>query len=86
MYEVRVGRDAEDFIRKQNKIVQRQLLRRLHDLADNPRPSGCRMLKGMDNLYRIRSGDYRIVYTIEDAILRILVVAAGHRKDIYTKL
>jgi mRNA interferase RelE/StbE len=86
MYEVQIGRDAEKFIRKQTKTIQQQLLRKLRALADNPRPSGCEMLKGMDNLYRIRSGDYRIIYTVQDNILRVLVVAVGHRKDIYRNL
>jgi mRNA interferase RelE/StbE len=86
MYDAQVGRDAEKFIRKQDKDIQRQLLKKLHALADNPRPVGYETLKGTDALYRIRSGDYRIVYTIEDNILRVLVVAVGHRKDIYRKL
>jgi mRNA interferase RelE/StbE len=51
-------------------------------LEENPRPSGCRKLKGRD-AYRIRSGDYRIIYEIIDKQLIIDVVAVGHRKDIY---
>jgi mRNA interferase RelE/StbE len=86
MYDVQIGRDAEKFIRKQDKDIQRQLLKKLHALADNPRPAGYETLKGTDVLFRIRSGDYRIVYTIEENILRVLVVAVGHRKDIYRKL
>jgi mRNA interferase RelE/StbE len=51
-------------------------------LAINPRPSGCTKLKGRDG-YRIRCGNYRIIYDIYDGILVVEVIAIGHRKDIY---
>ncbi len=52
-------------------------------LAANPRPKGVKKLTGLDNLYRIRAGDYRIVYQIRDDRLIVLVVRIGHRKDVY---
>ncbi len=51
-------------------------------LENNPRPNGCKKLKGRD-AYRIREGDYRIIYEIEDNILHVLVIDVGHRRDIY---
>jgi mRNA interferase RelE/StbE len=51
-------------------------------LATHPRPHGYRKLSGSEE-YRIRVGDYRILYEIEDAVLRILVVKVGHRRDVY---
>jgi mRNA interferase RelE/StbE len=54
----------------------------IYGLADNPRPHGYKKLKGRDG-YRIRVGDYRIIYNIFDNILTIDVVNLGHRKDIY---
>jgi len=51
-------------------------------LEEDPRPSGCKKLKGRSG-YRIRIGDYRIIYEIEDNILRVIVIDLGHRKDIY---
>ncbi len=54
----------------------------IYSLAANPRPHGCKKLKGRDG-YRIRVGDYRIIYNIFDNILTVDVVALGHRKDIY---
>jgi mRNA interferase RelE/StbE len=51
-------------------------------LANDPRPPGCKKLKGRDG-YRIRVGDYRIIYQIIDDVLVVNVVALGHRKDIY---
>jgi mRNA interferase RelE/StbE len=53
------------------------------DLVNNPRPDGCKKLVGLDNIYRIRVGLYRIVYRIEDEILYIEVIKIGHRKDVY---
>ena len=53
-------------------------------LAANPRPPGCVKLVGFDSEYRIRVGDYRIIYQINDNVLVILVLEIGHRKDIYS--
>ena len=59
----------------------------ISDLTENPRPPGYKKLKGKNREYfRIRVGDYRIVYTIEDEILLIVVVRVGHRREIYNKL
>ncbi|MBI3466327.1 MAG: type II toxin-antitoxin system RelE/ParE family toxin [Planctomycetes bacterium] len=49
----------------------------------HPRPHGCVKLTGYDNRWRIRIGDYRVVYEIHDAELRVLVIRAAHRKDVY---
>lgn len=54
----------------------------ISELEDNPRPSGCKKLKGRDG-YRIRVGNYRIIYEVFDNKLLIDVIAVGHRKDIY---
>ena len=54
-------------------------------MADNPRPQGSKKLGGEDGLYRIRVGDYRIVYAIRDDILVVLVVRIGHRSEVYRK-
>ncbi len=54
----------------------------LLQLSINPRPPSCKKLKGRKG-YRIRSGDYRIIYEIEDNILKVIVIDVGHRKDIY---
>ncbi|MCJ7628430.1 MAG: type II toxin-antitoxin system mRNA interferase toxin, RelE/StbE family [Longimicrobiales bacterium] len=52
-------------------------------LQDNPRPQRCKKLKGREDFYRIRVGDYRVVYRIEDKVLLILIVRIGDRKEIY---
>lgn len=59
--------------------VRRQLVKRIQALAENPRPVGSEKLTGED-LYRIRQGDHRVVYSIEDAVLTVLVVRIGNRR------
>ncbi|RKY07577.1 MAG: type II toxin-antitoxin system RelE/ParE family toxin [Planctomycetota bacterium] len=83
MYKVDVGPKASKFVRKQDAIVQQQLIRKLRELENDPRPHGCKRLQGKKNLYRVRSGDYRIIYTIKDNQLLVLVVQIGHRRDVY---
>lgn len=64
------------------KKTRQQIARRIQDLSNNPRPPGAKKLSGHDR-YRIRQGDYRIVYALEDDHLVIYIVKIGHRKDIY---
>lgn len=52
-------------------------------LADDPRPSGCKKLVGSEHTYRIRVGDYRIVYDIQGAKLVVSVIRVRHRRDVY---
>jgi mRNA interferase RelE/StbE len=55
----------------------------IRSLADNPRPHGSIKLQGSDELYRIRKGDFRIIYEIEDEALIVTVVRVGNRRDVY---
>jgi len=64
--------------------VQRRLLERLDTLRQNPRALGTVKLTGFE-AYRVRVGDYRIIYTIHDDRLVVLVVEVGHRRDIYRR-
>jgi len=59
-----------------------KIMASIADLANNPRPPGCKKLKGRSG-YRIREGIYRIIYEINDKILTVTVIEAGDRKDIY---
>ena len=61
---------------------RRRIGKKIGSLADEPRPYGCEKLSG-DDLYRIRQGNYRVVYSIEDKVLVVLVVRIGHRRDVY---
>jgi mRNA interferase RelE/StbE len=62
----------------------KRILARIEALRDDPRPPGAVKLSGME-YYRVRQGDYRIVYEIQDDILIIIVVKIGHRREIYKK-
>jgi mRNA interferase RelE/StbE len=71
---------------KLSKSVQVKLAQRIAALADDPRPPGSRKIKGYSDCYRIRCGDYRVVYATIDRDLVVLVVCAGHRKEVYERL
>lgn len=68
-----------------DKSTRSRVVGRIEALAENPRPPGCEKLADRGNHYRIRQGDYRIVYTIEDDRLAILVIKVGHRRDVYRR-
>ena len=76
-------------IQKQLDELQKDLRMRITDrisaLADNPRPDGVVKLKGSENEYRIRIGDYRVRYEIEDDNLIVLVLDCRHRREVYRK-
>ena len=67
-------------------ITKNRLGKAIDKLAENPRPSGAKKLKGRINRWRIRVGDYRVIYDIEDKELRVLVVMLGHRREVYREL
>jgi len=83
-YTVRIAAPPTKFLEKlRDPSLLRRLTQSLRQLGENPRPTGCVKLAGPDALYRIRVGDYRIIYQIRDSELLILVVAIGHRREIY---
>ena len=55
----------------------------MRGLANDPRPPGCDKIAGLEALYRIRVGQYRVVYQIQDHVLLVLVVKIGHRREVY---
>jgi mRNA interferase RelE/StbE len=67
---------------KINEPYYSAIKKNIYELADDPRPKGCKKLKGRPG-YRIRIGDYRVIYEIFDEVLLIDVIDLGHRKDIY---
>ncbi|MEQ1761010.1 MAG: type II toxin-antitoxin system RelE/ParE family toxin [Vicinamibacterales bacterium] len=76
---------AERALRKVAPPDLRRLAQAIDSLGTNPRPSGVTALKGEPGLLRIRVSDYRIIYTIQDAVLTVLVVTVGHRRDVYRR-
>jgi mRNA interferase RelE/StbE len=83
-YTVEILRRAEKTLRD---LSDRKLYHRLREaidaLAIEPRPHGCIKLSGAKNIYRVRIGDHRIIYKIEDDRLLVLAVDIGHRREIY---
>ncbi len=86
MYRVELARRAERDLEALPKPVQRRLAEAIDALSDEPRPQGVRKLSSADELYRIRVGDYRVVYKISEEALVVLVIRIGHRRDIYRLL
>lgn len=85
MYKVTIKKSAAKGIKKLSKTIATRILRSIKSLEEDPRPKGVKKLQGEDELWRIRVGDYRVVYTIEDTIKVVDVVQVSHRKDIYRK-
>lgn len=81
-YTVLVERYAQKQIMKLDKKLIPVIKVAIAELAGNPRPYGYKKLKGED-AYRIRVGNYRVIYEIDDDIILITVVSVGHRKDVY---
>lgn len=68
------------------KAERQRLVARISALAAEPRPVGCERLSGHADLYRIRSGRYRVVYEVDEGVVLVTVVAVGHRKHIYRSI
>lgn len=78
------SRAARDFL-KLSPELQRRVTPKIDALASDPRPSGCEKLTGSD-AYRIRAGDHRVVYLVDDPERIITVTRIGHRRDVYRGL
>ena len=84
-YRVEVAPAAVRQIRRLDPLARRRVQAATELLSEEPRPSGANKLVGGDGAWRVRTGDYRIVYEIRDAVLLFLVVSVGHRRDIYRR-
>lgn len=73
-------------LKKLDRKALSQIAARIDSLADEPRPRGCEKLAGYDCLYRVRVGDYRIVYAVRDDVLLVVVVKVGSRAEIYQRI
>jgi len=83
IYSILLAPPAERQLKAFAPAVQKRLVKRLKSLGTNPRPQGVKKLAGEDDLYRIREGDYRIIYMIQDKKLIVLVLKIGDRKEVY---
>jgi mRNA interferase RelE/StbE len=83
-YRVKLSRKAEKFlVALRDKELQQRLVGAIRGLEAAPRSAGCVKLTGSTDLFRLRVGDYRIVYQIQDNVLVVLVIEIGHRREIY---
>jgi len=83
MFQILVERSAEKELKRIASNARPKLVSAILILAENPRPSGCRKLVGSENDWRIRVGDYRIIYEIADEIRIVRITRIRHRKDSY---
>lgn len=85
-YTVIVERQVDKVLRRLPQDVLHRVDRLLLNLADEPRPAGCKKVKGNDSLYRLRIGDWRLIYAIEDDKLVVLVIELAPRGQVYRDL
>jgi len=81
-YTVVLSKKAQKQLDKLSDTIADPIIKAISDLGQDPRPAGNKKLKGRDG-YRIRIGNYRVIYDIFDSELIVDVIAVGHRKDIY---
>ncbi|MFW9261934.1 type II toxin-antitoxin system RelE family toxin [Nostoc sp. CALU 546] len=82
-YKVEILKGALKQLKNLSPELQKRIQVQIDDLAIEPRPNGVKKLKGKENAYRIRLGDYRLIYDIFDDILVVNVVEVGHRSKVY---
>ncbi|MEM0951730.1 MAG: type II toxin-antitoxin system RelE/ParE family toxin [Cyanobacteria bacterium P01_H01_bin.74] len=84
-YQIALTSKALKQLKKLGKSKENLFRPILEALAKNPRPPGATKLKGSENEYRVRVGDYRIVYSVQDAMLLVTVIKVAHRREVYRK-
>lgn len=82
-YEIEITKTAEQQLRRLDRPVQIRLLKAIGKLSADPRPRGVRRLKGYSDVLRVRVGAYRVIYSVEDVRLVVIVLKVGQRGDFY---
>lgn len=80
---IEISATAEKQLAALERNAQVRVVNAIRKLAENPRPQGCRKLRDYSDVYRIRVGVFRILYSFEKVRLLILVLKIGHRRDVY---
>ena len=80
---IQVSRTAERALSKLAVDGRERVVRAIQALAQNPFPAGCRKLTGYDDVFRIRVGPYRVLYSVNAGALIVIVLKVGHRKNVY---
>jgi len=86
LYKVVISKSAEKTIYQLPQKVAEKIVSLIKELEKFPRPIGCKKLHALKNWYRIRYGNYRIVYSISDNILTVEIIRIAHRKDVYKNM
>ena len=84
-YRIEIDRRALKVLASLPKKIQRQIAARIDSLAEEPFPPDAQQIKGQEDIWRIRSGSYRIAYTVRRKVLCVLVLQVGDRKDFYRR-
>ena len=82
-YNIFFKRSAEKELRKISKPHLVQIIDKIKSLSHNPKPHGVQMLRGEGRYLRLRQGDYRIVYEVDDADRTVTIIKVGHRREVY---
>jgi len=82
-YKVIFKRSAEKELRKVPSSPLRRIVEKIGALCNEPRPPGIQMLKGEDRHFRLRQGDYRVIYEVNDETGEVIVIKIGHRREVY---
>jgi mRNA interferase RelE/StbE len=85
-YRIEITREALRALTKLDKRVRRRVQAAIDGLSEQPRQPGVLALRGLRRAYRLRVGDYRVIYTVDDGRLTVLVVDLGYRREIYRDL
>ncbi|MCX6641553.1 MAG: type II toxin-antitoxin system RelE/ParE family toxin [bacterium] len=83
MYEVLVEHSAERDLKRLPKSVFARIIPHLSELRQNPRPPNCRKITGSEASWRVRVGDYRIIYEVDDELKKVMVMRIKHRREVY---
>ena len=83
-YRISIKSSAAKELKKLPSELQHRIANKIEQLIEDPRLSGVIKLKGNDNLYRCRVGEYRLIYKIDDSEKKIVITRVRHRKDVYS--
>jgi len=85
-HKIWLSRRVEKFLKKVERQLQKKIMQKIKQLTSEDCPDDVRKLEGYKDLYRIRSGDYRIVFERQNGVLIIYVIVVAHRKEVYSEL
>lgn len=83
MYQLEITRQAQRQLGRLPASVAARVQAAIQGLASNPRPRGSLKMSDMKNGWRIRIGNYRVIYDSHDDVLRVIIIRVGHRRDVY---